>query len=484
MTTEAVQKSSSIFDNMLQLVKPFVPLLPQIRSPVRNPSFREKFVWTTIAILIYLLASQVPLFGIIDMGSKDPLAWMRMMMASNRGTLMDLGISPVVTSSMVMQVISGLGIVSPDYSIKEDKILMDSLQKLIALMMTIGQSVVQIASGYYGPPKNIGLGFCTIIFFQLVFSGIIIILLDELLQKGYGLGNGVNLFIVTNVCERIIWNALSPRVFFTGRGLEFEGCLVAAVHLLLARRNKLAALHELFFRENLPNMFSFFATLLIFTVVVYIQSLRVELPLISRKLKGVTGVYPINLLYTSTMPVIIQSYIVSHCSTISRFLYNWYPKSMLVRLLGVWEVKPLRGPVPVSGLCYFIYPPASFSAAFSRPFFFAFYLFIMLYSAGLLSRGWLDTHEDNAESVFKKIKSQEMRLKGVEDASAVAKLNEYIPTAAFLGGVATSAIVVFCDIAYTMGSGNNIFLAASIINQYMKLMAKESARRSGKAFIE
>lgn len=484
MGSEAQQESNSFFSNMLQYVKPFVPLLPQVRSPLRNPSFKEKFIWTSIAVLIYLLASQVPLFGIINTESKDPLAWMRMMMASNRGTLMDLGISPVVTSSMVMQVITSLGIIQPNYSIKEDKVLVDALQKLIALIMTIGQSIVLISSGYYGAPKSIGYSYCTILFIQLLFSGVIIVLLDELLQKNYGLGNGVNLFIVTNVCEKIIWNAFSPRVYFTGRGLEFEGCLIATIHLLIARKNKLAALYEIFFRQNLPNMLSFCSTLAMFCVVVYIQSLRVEVPLISLKYKGVTSAYPINLLYTSTMPVIIQNYIISYLSTISRFIYNMYPDNAVVRFLGVWELSHSQGFIPISGLCYYIYPPVSFTDAFSRPIFSIVYFTIMLYSAGLLSKGWLDAHDENSESVYKRIKKQDMQLKGVRDASAVAKLDEYIPVAAFLGGVVTSFVIVFCDIASTMGSGNNIFLAVSIINQYMKLLAKESARKTGKVFIE
>ena len=41
-------------------------------------------------------------------------------------------------------------------------------------------------------------------------AGIIVICLDEMLQKGYGLGSGISLFIATNICENIIWKAFSP----------------------------------------------------------------------------------------------------------------------------------------------------------------------------------------------------------------------------------------------------------------------------------
>jgi hypothetical protein len=51
--------------------------------------------------------SQMPLYGIVSSDSSDPLYWLRMMMASNRGTLMELGITPIITSGMVFQLLAG-----------------------------------------------------------------------------------------------------------------------------------------------------------------------------------------------------------------------------------------------------------------------------------------------------------------------------------------------------------------------------------------
>jgi preprotein translocase subunit SecY len=57
---------------------------------------------------------------------------------------------------------------------------------------------------------------------QLFVAGLIVLLLDELLQKGYGLGSGISLFIATNICETIVWKAFSPTTINTGRG-KFVG---------------------------------------------------------------------------------------------------------------------------------------------------------------------------------------------------------------------------------------------------------------------
>lgn len=65
-------------------------------------------------------------------------------------------------------------------------------------------------SGAYGNLEQIGLVNACLIILQLTASGFIVILLDEMLQKGYGMGSGVSLFIAVNICENILWKSLSP----------------------------------------------------------------------------------------------------------------------------------------------------------------------------------------------------------------------------------------------------------------------------------
>jgi preprotein translocase subunit SecY len=87
--------------------------------------------------------------------------------------------------------------------------------------------LLTVWDGQYGQPSDLGAGICLLLIVQLVLAGLVVILLDELLQKGYGLGSGISLFIATNICESIVWKAFSPTTINTGRGPEFEGALVA-----------------------------------------------------------------------------------------------------------------------------------------------------------------------------------------------------------------------------------------------------------------
>merc|ERR1712060_655155 len=179
--------------------------------------------------------------------------WIRVILASNRGTLMELGISPIVTSGLIMQLLAGAKLIEVGETPK-DRALFNGAQKLFGMVITLGQGIVYVMTGMYGVPSDIGAGVCLLIIIQLFVAGLIAILLDELLQKGYGLGSGISLFIATNICETIVWKALSPTTINTGKGTEFEGAIIALFHQLATRTDKIRALQRVWNgRQDLPN---------------------------------------------------------------------------------------------------------------------------------------------------------------------------------------------------------------------------------------
>ena len=133
------------------------------------------------------------------------------------------------------------------------------------------------------------------------------------MKKGYGIGSGISLFIATNICESIIWKAFSPTTVNTGRGTEFEGAVISLFHLLITKENKVSALKEAFYRQNLPNITNLMATVLVFALVIYFQGFKVDLALkpVGSQSRGTTQPYSIKLFYTSNIPIILQT--VRHC---------------------------------------------------------------------------------------------------------------------------------------------------------------------------
>merc|ERR1712216_161658 len=276
-------------DRFLHLVRPFMVVLPEVSQPDRKIPIREKVLWTAIVLFIYLVCCQIPLYGIRPTEKSDPFYWMRVILASNRGTLMELGISPIVTSGLVMQLLAGSKIIDMDQGTKDDRALFGGAQKLFGILITIGEAVAYVLSGMYGDVKDLGAGNAILIICQLFVAGLIVICLDELLQKGYGLGSGISLFIATNICENIIWKSFSPTTVNTGRGTEFEGALIALFHLLITKEDKVRALKEAFYRQNLPNITNLMATILVFVLVIYFQGFRVDLPVKQKKASNSKG---------------------------------------------------------------------------------------------------------------------------------------------------------------------------------------------------
>lgn len=171
---------------------------------------------------------------------------------------------------------------------------------------------------------------------QLMMAGLVVIMLDEMLKKGYGLGSGISLFIVANTSEVIFWQMFSPVTLSSEYGVEFEGCFVCLVHFLMTKPSKSNAIYQAFTRPNNPNLSMFCGTLFIFFIIIYLQGFVVKIPLIHQKRRGQVEHFPVKLFYTSNMSVILQSMLISNFYNISAILHARFSKSILVKLFGVW----------------------------------------------------------------------------------------------------------------------------------------------------
>lgn len=432
---------------VIHLIRPMLSIIPEVEKPTAAVPFREKVLWTMCALLIYMLCSNLPLYGVQRAhSSSDPFYWMRVILASNRGTLMDLGVSPLITTGMVMQLLVASKVIDVNLDVKEDRLLFMAAQKVVGLLVTIVVAMLCVMSGMYGDLSAIGLGNAMLIVAQLFIAGLVLHMLDELLQRGYGLGSGISLFIASHVCETTVWKAFSPRTINTGRGTEFVGAIIALFHLFIVRRNKVQAISEAFFRQNLPNLTSLLATCLIFAACVYMQGWRVELTIKLQKSRGMEQRYPVKLLYTSNMPIVLYTALVSNIYFISQMLYKQAPSSPFIKLFGDWAVTSNEAAlVPVGGLAYYISPPATFSAFLHDPFHAMFYLVFTLTACAIFGRMWTEVSGTSVRHVSRLFRDNQAVMKGHRDTATSSVLRRYIPIAAALGGMCIGLLSVLAD---------------------------------------
>merc|ERR1712032_1039405 len=223
---------------------------------------------------------------------------------------MELGISPIVNAGMIMQLLSGAKIIDIDQKNEEERELYQGAQKLLAIVIGFVSAVLLIT--------------------QLTLASVLVMLLDEMLSKGYGVGSAISLFIATNVCEDILWKSFSPQSI----NGEYEGAIIALLHGLVRKENKLYSIQQAFYGEFAPNINSIIATVFVFFIVNYFQGFQVHIAVHNKNIRGHTAPYSIKLFYTSNIPIILQGALISNSFFISRLLHKQFGGFFLVRLLG------------------------------------------------------------------------------------------------------------------------------------------------------
>jgi protein transport protein SEC61 subunit alpha len=334
-------------------------------------------------------------------------------------------------------------------------------------------------SGMYGDMALIGVFNSFLLIFQLVFAGILVMVLDELLSKGYGLGSGISLFIATNISENIIWKAFSPFTVTSDTGVEYEGAIIATIHFLITKKNKVAALHRAFYRSNVPNLSNFVATIIVFLVVIYFQGFRMEIKIAHKKYPGGYHTQPIKLFYCSNTPIILQSALVSNLYFISQMLYKKYKQFFIIRLLGQWQDTEGGHSIPVGGLAYYISPPRDLIDFVRDPLHAVFYVAFVLISCALFAKSWIELSGKGPKDMARQLRENGYFLEGIRetDQNVLEKLTRYVGCAAGLGGACIGILTIFADFMGAIGSGTGILLAVTIIYEYFEDMKKDESKK-------
>ena len=454
--------------------------MPNVPKPNRKVPIKKRLIYTFGALALYLVCSLLPLYGVKKVANADPMYHLRVLTASSKYTLMEFGISPIVSSGMILQFLSGFGLINKNPQDPTSVALFEAAQKLAGLAMTAFQAGNALYSGEYGTKDQVGLFGAVAIFLQLMSAAIVVILLDETLQSGYGIGSGISLFIATNICEQIMWRLFSFQNFQFGRGTEYEGAFVAFFHLLITRKNKLRALREAVFRSHLPNLSNVFSTILVFISVIFFEHIKINIGLETTVNRAQPEPFEIKLFYTSNTPIIVQSTIISQVSSFSRAIWSRWPDSLVTQIIGVWRSESGLSDEyarPVSGLIYYMQAPTSIQHTLNDPLHTILYLIFCLGSAGTIAYFYLNVGGQSSSEVAANLKRQSLTLKGHRgDVKVIEKvLDRYIPTAAALGGILTGLLSFVADFLGAFGSGTGIILAVSIIYQFAEELTKEFA---------
>jgi preprotein translocase subunit SecY len=299
--------------------------------------------------------------------------------------------------------------------------------------------------------------------------------LDELVQKGWGLGSGISIFIMAGVAQAILWSLFNPLPIPSGDELSglipfmitsgMEGHIGDSV----LRSAPPAPV------PNMPSLFAFGITAGILLLLVYVQGIHVDIPIVSTRYRGFTATYPIKLLYTSNIPVILASALMANALFIGQMVWiNYNPNNdnPMFNLIAQYDAQSQN---PTGGLFYYVTAPRSFEATVADPVRAIVYVVFLTTIVTIFGRLWVELGGLSAKAAAKNLLDADVQVPGFRrsESSVESLLNRYIPSVTIIGGVIIGLLASVSDLFSVFGTGIGLLLMVDILVNYYNLLVRE-----------
>jgi len=489
-----------------------VDVYPSITKPEGHVRFNQK-LWTTVLVLIiYFMMTNVMIYG-LSSSTLDIFSSFRAIMAGASGSIMHLGIGPIVTGSIIMQLFAGAKIIQLDLQDSGDKQLYQGVQKLLVLFMIPIESIPQVY-GFLDPSvaiiSDFGIGWANaIIVSQLFIGSYLVFLLDELVSK-WGIGSGISLFIAAGVAQSTFVGTLSPLPTVQGTPLSFDnppsGTLPMIFYTLRTATNSQLVSEngfELILLNHANPVAALASSIIVFMVVAYAESSKLELPLTHGKVRGHRGQYPIRLVYASNIPVILMAALLANVNMFTLLFWS-HPVLSTVPILGrngAWSKAHWFGAyevgatTPSDGFAWYssmvngvgdwLIPLLNqtgdaYGHSLGQVMVHVFvYVFFMTAGSTVFAKFWIETTNMGTKDVAKQIERTGMQIPGFRKNPVVLEriLERYIPPVTLFSGAFVGLLASGADLLGTVGNatGTGLLLAVGIILRTYEQIQKEQA---------
>lgn len=469
--------------DQLSLVNNILANLPEIKGPLqKHVPFKQKLKWTLIVLVLFYVLSAIPLYG-LGQNALANFEFLSIILGASFGSILSLGIGPIVTASIVLQLLKGSGLINIDTSTHEGRVFFQGIQKVLAIFFIIFEGAIYVFMGGLSPDPTLAPALFRemefILIGQLILGGIIVLYMDEVINK-WGFGSGVSLFIAAGVSQQLLIRAFSP---LTSAGTWAFGSGEAPVGAVWVLVRSLAGGNP---GEAGRALSGILATVFVFVIAVYAQAMKVEIPLSFGRVRGHGIRWPLAFLYTSNIPVILVAALIANVQLGARLLQNQVTNATGGVLLWISEhlVGQFSGNVPISGIVKWVFAPnliAEIFAAFSSGSFnwlsigqaFTYSIF-MIIGAVIFSIFWMQTAGMDAGSQARQIMSSGLQIPGFRRDERVLEriLSRYILPLTIMGGIAIGFLAASADVLGALTNGTGLLLAVMIIYRLYEEIAQ------------
>ncbi len=433
---------------MADILDAIITHLPEVDGPQQKRlSLKEKAKWTLIVLVLFFWLSAIPLWGLGQNGLQQ-FEFLSTVLGASFGSLISLGIGPIVTASIVLQLLNGSGIISFDLTSHEGKRRYQGIQKILSLAFVLIEGTVYVNLGGLAPLEGIP---SWILIFQLCLGGLLVMFMDEMSTK-WGIGSGISLFIAAGVSQSMFIRLLNPfkRAVAGVEASQYSaGRLFELIQALQSGDTAVAGIA----------FFTILATAVVFAVAVYTQAMKVEIPLSFGRIRGHGIRWPLSFFYTSNIPVILTAALLANIQLLSRLLGSQWSSNLVAWVTPVNVVElMINGSLGLLNLAHALT-----------------YVLIFVVFSIIFACFWVQTAGLDARSQANQIMQSGLQIPGFRKDPRVLErmLNRYIWPLTVLGGVAVGLLASVANLTGALGSGTGILLTVMIVYRFYMDLARQ-----------
>ncbi len=455
--------------------------IPEVKSPEEKKlSFNVKLKWTLIVLVAFFVLTNIPLFGLSN-NALDRFKYLAIILGTDFGSIISLGIGPIVMASVILQLLTGSGILNIDTTTSEGRKFFQGIQRILTFFFIIFEAIIYVLmQGLQAAP-----GLAPLLIFQLILGGLAIYYMDDLTSK-WGFGPGISLFIGAGASWRLITSAFQfinqqgANCLFDFRNTACPGKVFVLIQSII---NKYPT-------ELLSAAGAIIVTALIFLVVVWTQSLKVEVPLSYGRLRGYSVKWPLSFFYASVIPVILTAALIVSFQVFGGILENTAAPCLIEggTCTGVakfasyfgWLGRFIDGQ-PISGLAFWMGSTNLLELTIRGGFLPRYLLqglthtIIYVILSTLFAVFWVKTSGMDSKTQAHKIASSGLQIAGFRQDERVLEsiLDRYILPLTVMGGIAIGLLASITNLMGALISGTAILLVIMIFFQFYQNIAQQ-----------
>jgi preprotein translocase subunit SecY len=437
--------------------------LPEVTKPLKKLSLKDKLIWTGVVLVLYFILSMLPLYG-LNKNYVAQFETLSILLAASFGSIITLGIGPLVTGSIMLQLLTGAEVIKVDTKTPEGRKKYQGLQKIFSIFFIVFENGAYVLSGAL-PPAEAGLWNVMLLIIQLIIGGLILMLLDEVSSK-WGIGSGISLFIAAGVSREIITKGLSPMI--DPRTQLPIGDLWKVI-ALIAQGNS---------SQIVFPVLNIVSTIVIFVIAIYFSGIMINIPLSFGKVSGFGIKWPIKWFYTSNIPVILTAALLASLQFWALMMAH-----AGMPILGTFEKVPVGGgqysEQAVAGLALYLNNPSiaqifEFGLTQDKMISMIFYATFMILGSVFFAYLWLNVGKASPSDVADQILSSGLGIPGFRRDKRILEkvLARYIIPLAILGGLTVGILATLADVLGALSRGTGILLTVMIIYQFYESIQK------------